>query len=417
MKSLRISSHFALLASLLLATHFGFATGNRTPPTTFEQLYSASDLIARITITDLRYEHIDYQSDDGSTGKGLATVYTFDVVDEIKRGSPDLPDEFVSPGGKHKDGSESVWSNQAYFQIGDELLVHLIRNPRFLGKLQTYDIKPHGHRGSTFAIHETEQEIRITPYLRRTNEPPAQAMRTSLHPDDPVISNDSNLSDYAELRDLYQRLGTERGETRESLTKSARSAHPSHAQVDFDPVTTFKDLFSRSDLVARILIKSQRYEEIEYLDSYDRKQQTLATIYSFEILDGMKVDPELPNELVSIGGEHPNGDREFMTHTTYFEVGDDVLVHLEQNSLLFDRLDPMGVQPGGSTASTFKVHKTDQGLQLVPYSMQSLPEADLSLRRTPTPDGAVMSVDSPALDYDELKNLYIALQGEAADGQ
>lgn len=190
------------------------------------------------------------------------------------------------------------------------------------------------------------------------------------------------------------------------LALSISSINLSYAQVGVDRITIFQDLFMKSDLVARISIKGKRYEEIKYQDSYGREQEIISTIYSFEIIDGMKVDPELPKELVSLGGEYPDGSWEYASHATHFEIGDDVLVHLEQNSLLFDRLDPLGVQPGGQEASTFLVQETEQGLQLVPYVMKESTDDNLNARKSLKPEDGVASLESPIIDYVELKNLY-----------
>lgn len=194
------------MVTALLWTSALFSQDTNRSSTTFEHIYAASDLIARITIKDLRYENIDYQEDNVTVGKGLATIYEFEIIDEIKKTQPSLPNEFVSAGGKHPDGSESVWSNQAYFEIGDELLVHLTRNPKLLGSLQPYDINPRGHKGSTFAIQESKYEVNLIPYFMKKADISGKQMRSALQPTSDVISYDSPMITYDALEQLYNDL-------------------------------------------------------------------------------------------------------------------------------------------------------------------------------------------------------------------
>lgn len=197
------SSRFFLYC--ILVTFYSFSFGQDRTSTTFEKLYSISDLVARVVITDKRYKKIEYEAIDNNTYLTLATIYTFDVIDNFKR-AKDLPNEFVSMGGETEEGARITQSGEAYFEIGDEVLVHLIKNPLLYGRLQPIGIS--GTRAaSTFSLKQAQGRMLLIPRETngeiKTDSHQREAIRTVLDPNDPVGISERAAIDYGALKDLY----------------------------------------------------------------------------------------------------------------------------------------------------------------------------------------------------------------------
>src|SRR6056297_71033 len=124
MKSLRILHIFPLLVIIVVAAGSGYAQDAPGSPTTFEDLYSRSDFIGWIRVTEQRYEEIPYKHAGSEAQRTIVTIYNFIVLDEVKR-RPEVPNEFVSMGGEYQNGTRIDQSHEFYFQVGEEIFVHL----------------------------------------------------------------------------------------------------------------------------------------------------------------------------------------------------------------------------------------------------------------------------------------------------
>lgn len=197
----------------------------------------------------------------------------------------------------------------------------------------------------------------------------------------------------------------------------------SYAQNGLGARTTFEDLYSRSDFIGWIKIIDQRYEMIPHKREDGKKANTIATISIFKAVDEIKRTSGTSNEFVSMGGDYPadhpyHGQTVYQTSEVYFETGDEIFVHLGKNDLLFEKLQILGVNPGGRAGSVFLVDDSGAKRQIVPYSASESfqSETDRESQVSITPQENVVSTHPRSIDYVQLKSMYDDLGSGSEEG-
>lgn len=209
MKIFTTLQQIALFAFLTL---MGNPSHAQTPPeslTTLKNLYSRSDFIGWIEITDQRYEMIPYEREDGEKDYTIATINTFKVIEEIKR-TPGTPNHFISIGGDYPEGhpnhGRSVYqTSEVYFQPGEKIFVHLKKNELLFNELQVPGVDPGSRRGAVFLIDDSGPIPKMIPYYRIDSRPSATDKISSdrITPDSYVITLHRARIDYESVKNMY----------------------------------------------------------------------------------------------------------------------------------------------------------------------------------------------------------------------
>lgn len=197
----------------------------------------------------------------------------------------------------------------------------------------------------------------------------------------------------------------------------------SYAQNGLGARTTFEDLYASSDFIGWIKIVDQRHEMIPARREDGKKANTIAIINTFKALDEIKRTSGTPNQFVSMGGDYPadhpyHGQTVYQTSEVYFEIGDEIFVHLGKNDLLFDKFQILGVNPGGRAGSVFLIDDSGAKRQIVPYSASESfqSDTDRESRASITPQENVVSTHPRSIDYVQLKSMYNDLGTGSKEG-